>query len=494
MNIKELFEDIEFREKIYWHPRRTVRKITSDSRAVEPGDVFVACAGSRMDGHDFLIQAIQAKPAAVVFEHSPEVAIPPSMTAIRVSHTHVCLAELLNRFYGNPGAGIKLIGVTGTNGKTTIAYLLHRLLSQKTSAAYLGTLWYELPSGKIPAVNTTPGPEVLIPLLAELRDAGVRYCVMEVSSHALDQFRVHGLPFELAIFTQLTQDHLDYHHNLENYFQAKRKLFSEWPRPKHCLINADCPYGERLLNEIEGAKSFSAEKPSNYRASEIQISLQGSVFDFCCGSRKIPTQIRLPMRHNVSNVTAVLSALHLLGFDPEDFGGSLREISGIPGRMERISGSRGIEVFVDYAHTPDAFEHVLGESRKLVRRRLLCVFGCGGDRDKGKRPMMTAIACRYSDVVALTLDNPRSEDPESIMADMKQGISDEAKTKCAILEIQDRRKAIEHILSLAESGDAVLILGKGHEDYQILGDRKIPFDDRVIAKEYFARESRVLLS
>lgn len=493
MKLETLFQGIAFRQSWNWDPHRSVRAITSDSRIIQEGSVFVACHGTRMNGHDFIGQAIHSKASVIVFEKEPDFVIPKHVTAVQVESSSACLSKLLLNFYGHPDQDVKLVGITGTNGKTTTAYLLQKLLAEKSSASYIGTLWYQMPTRMISSANTTPGAEVLIPLLADMKREQVQYSVMEVSSHALHQRRVSGLQFEVAIFTHLTQDHLDYHKDLEEYFQAKKLLFTQQPKPRKSLINADCPYGRRLLKEIPELRSFGIHHAADYRVEEMETSFQGSRFIFSFKGRKVPFQIRLPMPHNVSNVAAVLASLDLLGFDPEDFRGSLQEFSGIPGRLERVAGSADFQVFVDYAHTPDAFENVLSESRKLRPRKILTLFGCGGDRDRLKRPLMTEIACRYSDIVILTTDNPRSEDPEVIFRDMKQGI-DPARHSCQIQEIYDRREAIEKMVSLAEPGDVLLVLGKGHEDYQILGDRKVPFDDRqVVAEALEKRKSRVFL-
>lgn len=494
MKLETLFQGIPFRQAWNWDPQRSISAITSDSRMIQEGSVFVACHGTRMDGHDFIGQAIHSHAAVIVFEKEPDFVIPKHVTAVQVEKSSTCLSRLLLNFYGHPDQDVKLVGITGTNGKTTTAYLLQKLLSEKAKAAYVGTLWYQMPTKVISSANTTPGAEVLIPLLADMKREDVRYCVMEVSSHALHQRRVSGLRFETAVFTHLTQDHLDYHKDLEEYFQAKKLLFTQSPEPRRSLINGDCPYGQRLLKELPQAKSFSLHHDADYRVEELETSFQGSRFIFSFKGRRVPFQIRLPMPHNVANVAAVLGLLDLLGFDPEDFRGALQEFAGIPGRLERVSGSDDFQVFVDYAHTPDAFENVLSESRKLKPRRVITLFGCGGDRDRLKRPLMTEIACRYSDVVFITTDNPRSEDPEIIFQDMKQGI-DPARHTCQIQEIYDRREAIEKMIFSAEPGDVLLVLGKGHEDYQILGDRKIPFDDRqVVAEALVKRKSRVFLS
>jgi UDP-N-acetylmuramoyl-L-alanyl-D-glutamate--2,6-diaminopimelate ligase len=399
MRLGDLCEGVSILEKIHWNPSRNFGKITSDSRLIEPDDIFVATHGARMDGHDFLGQAILAKASVIVYEQMPdELFIPKPVTAVRVKDTHQAFALLLNQFYKHPDRKVRLTGVTGTNGKTTVAYLLHKLLREKTTAAYLGTLWYELPRQKMEASNTTPGAEVLIPLLHEMIQEKIENCVMEVSSHALHQGRVYGLQFELAVFTQLTQDHLDYHKTMEHYFQAKRLFFSASPRPKQILINKDCPFGRRLLEENPKASSFSLNPGSaDYQALKIEPSFQGSRFYFKYRGCEALFQIRLPMRHNVANVVTVLSALDMLGYNPEDFKGILQEIPGIPGRLERVLGAEDFQVFVDYAHTPDAVENVLREARLLKPHRILTLIGCGGDRDKTKRPLMGKIAAEYSD-------------------------------------------------------------------------------------------------
>ena len=480
-------------EKIHWDPHRQIRKITSDSRLVEAGDFFVACPGSRMDGHDFLGQAVLAKAAAIAFEYTPGIVIPSHVSAFRVDSAPAFLAEALNAYYNFPDQEVGLTGVTGTNGKTTITYLLHQLLREEDAAAYLGTLWYDLHSSKSPSYNTTPGSEVLIPLLDQMRRESIKHCVMEISSHALSQRRTHALQFQLAIFLQLTQDHLDYHKNMESYFQTKRLLFSSEPFPRRALINQDCPYGQRLLKEMPHAKSFSLNQEADYFAKEVVSSFQGSHFKFCFKEREVPIQIRLPMAHNVSNVVSVLAALDILGYDPARFREHLAEIPGIPGRLERISNPHGFQVFVDYAHTPDAIKNVLSAARNLKPKRILTLFGCGGDRDREKRPLMAEAACHYSDILVLTSDNPRSEDPEMIARDIRKGIPRNG-NNVKVFEILDRGEAIKQVLDLAEPDDVVFLLGKGHEDTQILGDKKLPFDDRLVAKECLQRKDGVFFS
>ena len=327
-----------------------------------------------------------------------------------------------------------------------------------------------------------------------MAEEAVEHCIMEVSSHALDQRRTHGLHFELGIFTQLTQDHLDYHRTMRQYFEAKRKLFDSHPRPRKMLINADCSYGRKLLHDYPSASSFGINEPAEFRAVDIEPSFQGCRFKLQHKGKTSPFQIRLPMRHNISNVLGVLAALELLGYCPSDFRGSLLEIPGIPGRMERIANAHALEIFVDYAHTPDAIENVLSEARKLSPKRILTLFGCGGDRDASKRPLMGKAAYQYSDLMILTSDNPRSEDPEAILRDIKTGLPHGKNLEKKVFEILNRAEAIEKLIALSEPGDVLFVLGKGHEDYQILGERKIPFDDRLVIQDCLKRKNRVFSS
>lgn len=492
--LEDIFKNVSLKTRINWDSEKKFKKITADSRSVEEGDIFVACQGTRMDGHDFLGQAMQAKASLVVFERDPETSIPEQVTAVKVEDAKASLSLIINNFYGHPDKDLKLIGVTGTNGKTTITYLLHHLLREKMGAACIGTLWYELPSGKIVSPNTTPGPETLIPLLNQMREEGIEYCAMEVSSHALSQKRIYGLELELAIFTQLTRDHLDYHHNMERYYQTKRTLFDRTPAPKNMLINADCPYGKRLIEEWEGARKYSILESADYNATKMEFTFKGTRFQLNHNKKSVPFHLRLPMHYNVSNVVAVLGALDLLGFCIADFKEALAEISCIPGRMERVGNGEDFLVFVDYAHTSDAVEQVLHDVRELRPKRILTLFGCGGDRDHGKRAEMASSACRYSDIVMITSDNPRSEDPKMIVDDITKGIPKNPSREIEIHEELDRETAIAKLIALANPGDVILILGKGHEDYQILGDEKIPFSDHRIIENCLKRKSRVSLS
>ena len=475
MNLEELLRGIKILNDSGDLHDMDIDQITKDSRNVQKGDLFVACRGAQQDGHDFISSVIE-KGAKVIIYDQRNTIIPPPAIGIQVEDTLVLFPELLKRLCDFKDESISIIGVTGTNGKTTITQLLYRLLATKTKAGTIGTLSYELPSGSRESGNTTPGPETLIPLLSEMVGEGARYVSMEVSSHALEQKRVAGLKFDLAIFTQLTQDHLDYHHDLESYFQAKRKLFSEC-KPKQMLINRDCPYGRRLLAEFSQAKSFSLESSADYQSVEIEESLRGCQFGLRYRGKTEKFKIQLPLHYNISNCTAVLAGLDLLGFNIQDFSAALQAIPFVPGRMERVPHEK-IHVFVDYAHTPDAFIQVLKHVRLQKPGKIITVFGCGGDRDRTKRPKMTRAAADDSDIIILTSDNPRTENAQSILDEMKTGLSADDHNRIQIVEDLDRRRAIHQAVKLAQPGDAILILGKGHEDYQMIGKTKHHFSDR----------------
>jgi len=475
MKISDLFSHQTVLKKSNEMDSVSVSRITKDSRNAGPGDLFVACRGVNQDGHDFINDVSARGVTAIVYDKEDAV-IPMNVMGIRVQDTVAVFPELLKQWHRFEDDSISILGVTGTNGKTTITQLLYRLLSTQFKAGTIGTLSYALPSGTRESGNTTPGPETLIPLLAEMVQQGAQYVSMEVSSHALEQKRVAGLHFDLAIFTQLTQDHLDYHHDMESYFQAKRRLFADY-KPKQMLINRDCPYGRRLLAEFPQAKSFSTETPADYQAVNLQESLQGCHFGLKFKGRVEPFSIQLPLHYNISNCTAVLAALDLLGRQVSEFADPLSKIPFIPGRMERIP-HESIHIFVDYAHTPDAFVQVLKHVRLQKPGKIITVFGCGGDRDRSKRPKMTRAAADDSDVLILTSDNPRTENAQAILDEMKTGLTPQDQGRIQIWEDLDRKQAIFKALQIAQPGDAVLILGKGHENYQIIGKTKHHFSDR----------------
>lgn len=486
MKLQHLVADLPLLERRNWEPSLEIPEVRSDSRRVKKGDLFVACPGPHADGHQFMEQALKAGARVLVGEKP--FALPEKASFLRVADSREALGHILNRRYGFPSRKLKLVGITGTNGKTTIGYALNHLLQKTIPSAYIGTLGFRTLSGQGSLSNTTPGPEELYSLLAKMADEGTQIVAMEVSSHALAQKRVCGLEFELALFTQLTAEHLDYHRSLEEYFQAKRLLFSRTPPPKKVLINRDFSYGRRLLRENPAGKSISLKDDADYRVRDITTNLEGGQFVLEGPRGRDRFRTRLPMIHNIGNAATVLASLDLLGFDPNQFKERLEAFPGVPGRLERISGN-DFTVFIDYAHTPDAFENVLSEARRLAPQRVLTLFGCGGDRDPFKRPEMTRIAYQYSDFVILTSDNPRTENPAEIMREMRQGLPSSGPVP-NVLQILDRREAIGEMVAIAEPGDVIFILGKGHEDYQILGKEKVHFDDREVVRELLQRRQK----
>ncbi len=461
--------------------------VQSDSRKVKAGDLFVAVTGLNQDGHHFIGDALKRGARAIVLEHFDS-QLDPSVLQIAVSNTRSALPLLVAASYDFPQKKIKCIGITGTNGKTTTAFLIQHFLNSVSKSGLISSIYYDDGNQKYPAENTTPIPETLFHLLAEMVKNGTSYCVMEVSSHALDQNRTLGLDFSSAIFTNLTQDHLDYHHDFETYFQAKRKLFSGTHHPKHSIINGDDAYGRRLFLELEkkaDVSLYGINEPAGFRAQNIKMELNGTRFDLIHGDKVIPITTQLILKHNIYNLLASLTTLYKEGFELSSLISSLSQFQSVPGRMERINEGQNFYLFVDYAHTPDGLFNVLSSVQNLKKNRLISVFGCGGDRDRTKRPLMGEIANRLSDIVILTTDNPRTEKPEEILSEIKAGIKE---VKAEIIVCQDRQAAIAQAIEIAQPNDLVFIFGKGHEDYQIIGREKFPFSDQNVARQYLRNQ------
>ena len=455
-----------------------------DSRKVGPGIAFVALRGTSADGHAFIPKAIELGAAAIIAEQAP--ADDVSVPWVHVRHSRIALAQAAAALHGHPAKVLTIAGVTGTNGKTTTAFLLHHLFNtaQKRSGL-LGTVFYDLGNGEhLPATHTTPESLEIQGLLAAMRDNGCRACAMEVSSHALDQDRVFGLPFAAAIFTNLTQDHLDYHGTMEKYFEAKVRLFeitAESSPRSALIINGDDAWGRKLVERFQHTgrvTRFGFGVHNEFRAINVRYDLTGTTFELEAKGRSFLVRSPLIGDFNVYNALGALAAAHGVGLNLREAVKSLQNAPQVPGRMERVSENSRFQVFVDYAHTPDGLENALRTARALRPRRLITVFGCGGDRDRTKRPKMAAAAEAGSDICVLTSDNPRTEDPEQILNDAKAGFA--RPQKHAI--IADRREAIRTALENAWEGDLVLIAGKGHEDYQDIQGKKHPFDDRKIAR------------
>ncbi len=483
MNLSELIKSLKPSGDNLIFPDFPIKGISCNSRETGPGFVFVAVKGAKNDGNKFIEEAVSLGAEAVVLRSANrvfKVEEKNKMVFIEVADDRKALVDLACAFYGNPSAGMDVSGVTGTNGKTTITYLQEAVLKEcGQESGVIGTNNWRFKDKIISSRNTTPGPLELQALLAQMRDSGVGYALMEVSSHALDQGRVGRIDFSSAIFTNLTQDHLDYHKNLENYFLAKAKLFRGLSGNSCAVINNDDSYGLRIKEFCRcRVITYGIDSVCDARAVNLNLSLAFSEFllKWKMGYEKF--KISLIGRHNVYNVLAVFSWAVAQGLDLEKVKNALEKFTSVPGRLERFDSSKGFIVFVDYAHTEDALQNVLSSLRQIIQGRIIVVFGCGGERDKSKRPKMGAVVARLADYAIITNDNPRSEDPEEIIKDIKSGF-----TKDKFCVITDRMAAIKASLLLAKSGDIVLVAGKGHEDYQLFKDKREHFDDREAVRE-----------
>ena len=464
---------------------RPVSGITYDSRRVTPGMVFVAISGQNADGHDYIANAIERGATAVICERNG--LLFPRTTKIRVPDGREALARAAISYYAHPSTKMKVVGVTGTNGKTTVSFLVKSILEAAgMKSGLIGTVQYEVADRVIPAHRTTPESLEVQQLMAQMVHGGCTACVMEVSSHALEQKRVFGIEFDVAVFTNLTGDHLDYHGTMENYYQAKKKLFSslgEGIKKGAAIINIDDAFGARLYDDtrLEVMFSYGLQKPARLRATNIELSRDGVRFVVEAPGRNFAVRSPLIGRHNIYNILAALGAGLALDIPVAQLQGALNAMPPVPGRLEKVSIGQPFGVFVDYAHTDDALRNVLTTLREMTPGRLLVTFGCGGNRDATKRAQMGKIAAQLADYALITSDNPRKEDPEKIAEDIQSGCRMARPEGCEV-EL-DRRRAIEHVISRAKEGDIVLIAGKGHETYQEFEDTVVPFDDRVHAEE-----------
>lgn len=467
-------------------PRRLdVVSIVCDSRQTRPGDVFVAIPGAKQDGRVYAEDARKRGAAIMVCEPpAPNVDLP----VLLVPKARIALAQLACRIFHEPSRQLSVFGVTGTNGKTTTAALITAALrAAGNRVGLLSTVQIEIANRIIPAVRTTPDAPTLQRLLAEMVAHQCQSAVLEISSHALDQHRADGTRLDCALFTNLTRDHLDYHGSMEAYFAAKRRLFDLLAaNPKGiAVVNQDDPWGRRLLGELQTrsieTRRFGIEA-GDARTENLRLDRDGAHFDMVLPGGRLPMRSRLPGRYNVANLLGAALAAQAGGAPLETIGAALRAFKPRWGRLERIDSGRtdAPAVFVDYAHTDDALANVLQTVREITRGRLILVFGCGGDRDPGKRPAMSRVAARWADCLIITSDNPRSEDPLSIIDAMLPGLQPDSDYRICV----DRRKAIETALECAENGDSVVIAGKGHETYQELAHTVVPFDDREIAREW----------
>jgi UDP-N-acetylmuramoyl-L-alanyl-D-glutamate--2,6-diaminopimelate ligase len=466
-----------------------VQSIAHDSRHVSPGALFVAIRGLKADGNQFIDAALKKGAVAVASEEPPR----PDVPWLRVPSARIALASLAARLLDHPAQKLELVGVTGTNGKTTTTYLIDAALrAAGHSVGFLGTVQYRLGHQLMEAVRTTPESSDLQGLFAEMVKAGCRYAVLEVSSHALALERVYDCDFRCAVFTNLTRDHLDFHGDMDRYFVAKRHLFDTLLRPDgHAVINLDDPRAEELRRVTRGRVwTYSQRGPADLSAERVELSTQHTRLLARTPAGAFEIETPLLGRFNVHNLLAALGAALALEVPVESAIHGLVSVGGVPGRLEQIRAGQDFSVIVDYAHTDDALRSLLETVHELGPRRVLTVFGCGGDRDRSKRPLMGAVAARLSDVVVVTSDNPRSEPPEAIIAEILRGMNG-GRQGAERFVIEDRREAIAKAISLAGPGDAVVIAGKGHETTQTLRDRTLPFDDRQVARAALGQLSPV---
>ena len=458
-----------------------------DNRAVRPGTLFFCVPGFTRDGHDFAPDAIAHGAVALIVERPLGLGVPE----VRVASVRAAMAPAAAAFYGDPTAGLETVGVTGTNGKTTTAFLVRALLeADGRQTGLLGTVTSIIGGAERPVERTTPEAIDLQRTFREMLDGGDLACSMEVSSHALDLHRADAIHFAAGIFTNLTQDHLDFHGTMEEYFRAKRRLFVD-ARPGFSVVNVDDAYGARLASELPDAATFAVERDAAYRASDLSTGLDGSRFRVHGPDGEVELRSPLPGRFNVYNVLGAFAVARSLGVPLETASAAIATAGLVPGRFQPVDAGQEFAVLVDYAHTPDSLENVLRAARGLLADaspgqggRVHVVFGCGGDRDRGKRPLMGEIAARLADRVIVTSDNPRSEDPEAIIREVLVGAGG------GVEHDSDRRRAINAAIAGARSGDVVVIAGKGHEQGQEFEDgRKIPFDDVTVAREALAGAS-----
>ena len=462
--------------------RRPVRRLTADSRQVAPKTLFVALRGVHTDGHHFLGDALDRGATVLVLEEFPvalqERVQQAGCTVVKVPNSRQAFGLLASAYYGHPGRHLRLIGITGTNGKTTTSYIIESILQAAGKAVgVIGTVSYRIGAATLPASHTTPDALELHHLLAQMVEANLGYAVMEVSSHALDQERVWGCRFETAVFTNLSRDHYDYHGTAEAYFAAKARLFQDLPAVWH-ILNLDDAYGQRLLDMSRARLlTYGLEGEATCKPSAVHHGLDGIRFTLSTTKGQLEITSPLVGRHNVYNLLAGIAVAIALDIDAAAITQGIAQLQRVPGRLERVDGGQDFAVFVDYAHTPDALEQVLQLVRAETTGRLITVFGCGGDRDPGKRPLMGQVATRLSDYTIITSDNPRTEDPQYIIDEIITGVQHAAD----YVALPERQEAIAHAIAMAQPWDTVVIAGKGHEDYQILGQTRRHFDDCEVA-------------
>jgi len=463
---------------------KEISDLTVDSREVKEGTLFAAIRGEKADGHDFIETARSRGAAAILAER--DVPVNCRDTWLRVPDSRRGIAEAADTYYGRPSDDLLVCGITGTNGKTTTAFLLHHLITEsKGRCGLIGTVKYDTGLGPQSSSHTTPDWIAVQRLLSEMKANSCAGAAMEVSSHALQQSRVHGIRFDAGIFSNLTQDHLDYHGTMESYFQAKALFFEHMtlqggPKKPAAIINIDDTWGQRLAKMFEGKLNvvkYGMSMEADFRAGDIRTAVTGTQFTLTARGRTFLVRVPLIGRFNVFNALSAISAMWAMGFNLRETVSNMARAPQVPGRMQSVAENKPFRVFVDYAHTPDALENALKTLKDIEPRRLITVFGCGGDRDKTKRPKMGAVAERFSTLTIVTSDNPRSEVPEQILADIRAGMIGD-RVECIV----DRKEAIAKAIGMAGGGDIVLIAGKGHEQGQIFAGQTLPFDDVKVAQ------------
>ncbi|MGH4140954.1 UDP-N-acetylmuramoyl-L-alanyl-D-glutamate--2,6-diaminopimelate ligase [Clostridium sp.] len=475
MKLGKIMENIKF-DLILGSIDIEISEIQYDSRKIKAGDVFFCIEGYKVDGHKYIQNAISNGAIAIVCQRKLEEEL--SCTVIQVEDSRRALAMSASNYYGNPSGSMKMIGITGTNGKTTSVFMMKAILEEQGyKVGLIGTIANYIGQQKIHTERTTPESLELHELFKKMVDAGTDYCVMEVSSHSLSLDRVYGIEFCESIFTNLTQDHLDFHKTFENYFKAKLKLFEY---SKNSIINIDDTYGERAYNLISSSKlTYGLNASADVRATNIKMHSRGNEFTLKYKETSFEIELNIPGNYNVYNALGCIAVCLHLGIDISAIVRGLKKVQ-VLGRCELVANSYnlGFEIILDYAHTPDALENILKTVREFTKGKLICVFGCGGDRDKTKRPIMGKIGTELSDISIITSDNPRTEDPNEIINDVVSGIE-----KQGFEIVEDRTSAIRRAIEVAAPSDVIVIAGKGHEDYQVLKDKTIHFDEREIVSE-----------
>ncbi|MFH1853828.1 MAG: UDP-N-acetylmuramoyl-L-alanyl-D-glutamate--2,6-diaminopimelate ligase [Candidatus Omnitrophota bacterium] len=502
MKLSNILNNINGIKKIDGKVSIDISGIASDSKAVKDGDLFIAVKGARFNGAEFIEEVIDRGAVAIVMDikDSADFLHKKGPTFIYSEDARRALSEISREFYGDISSKMCLIGVTGTNGKTTVTYLLERLFDEKSEkTGVIGTINYRFGNRLIPAVNTTPGVLDLYFLLSSMLKNNIKNCILEVSSHSLDQGRVDTLQFDIAVFTNLTTEHMDYHKGMENYFLSKLRLFSKIKNGGFAIVNKDDPFSGRIIDSVKKEKkakviTYGIEQETDIRAEGIEFFAEGLSFNLCIAACAMPNlahpaalymdsiaiKSSLVGRHNIYNILAASACGIAMGMGLDEIQKAVARVVSLPGRLEKINCGQDFLVFVDYAHTENGLENALNALREMNPKRLLCVFGCGGDRDKTKRSAMGRLATYLSDKVFITSDNPRQEGPLDIINEITSGI-DNSKSNY-IVEV-DRYRAIEEALKEARTGDIVLVAGKGHETCQIFKDVTMPFDDREVVRK-----------